>query len=217
MVSQLVNPASLPVDAVVAVTFTCVGPIQNSDAAIRAISQINALKPRVAELNQIRTVQANIARAAAFEQILVDAAAVKIQRKKMAVIFFRPIVGQINHQAAVGMAAAEGVGIPDSTRIGPGSAGVPMIMIGRLVDESIPVRGQMFAKHSFVKCAWNAVPQMAYHRVDKKKFAVLVPIVAPRIGAALANDFEDFAGGMIAPYGTIELGPGFFGRSRSAD
>src|SRR5205814_4227609 len=40
---------------------------------------------------------------------------------------------------------------------------------------------------------------MSIHGIDEKEFAVLVPIVPPRIGGAGADCFHDFAPWMITP------------------
>src|SRR5439155_19956600 len=47
--------------------------------------------------------------------------------------------------------------------------------------------------------AGEVVPEMAVHGVDEKKFAVLVPIVAPRIRGASAQYFYGPALRMVAP------------------
>src|SRR5207253_6399539 len=47
--------------------------------------------------------------------------------------------------------------------------------------------------------AGEVVPEMAVHGVDEKEFAVLVPIVAPRIGGAGAERLHHFAPRVITP------------------
>ena len=47
--------------------------------------------------------------------------------------------------------------------------------------------------------ASDAVPELAVDGVDKKEFAVLIPVMAPRIGAAAAQDLDGFALRMVAP------------------
>jgi hypothetical protein len=48
------------------------------------------------------------------------------------------------------------------------------------------------------------VPEVAVDGVDKKEFAVFIPVVSPGIGGAVAEDFDGFAGGMEAPDAALD-------------
>ena len=52
-------------------------------------------------------VMGDVAAAVAFEPIDVDPAAVEVEREELAAIFGGPVVAQVDHGAAVGVAAAE--------------------------------------------------------------------------------------------------------------
>src|SRR5262249_39680706 len=96
--------------AVILVAFARVRPIEHKDAAIRAVSQIDSTKPGVTKLNEIGFMPANIAGALTLEMVLVDAASVIIDREHLMPMRSRPVIALVNHEPAVGVPAAEGVG-----------------------------------------------------------------------------------------------------------
>src|SRR5204863_5422373 len=91
----------------------------------------------------------------------------------------------------VGVAAAEGVGLAVA-RILPrlGRVEVPVVRV--LIDERIGARIRVNRVRADEVRAGEVVPEMAVHGVDEKKFAVLVPVVAPRIRGAAAQYFDRF-------------------------
>src|SRR5262249_19888236 len=50
----------------------------------------------------------------------------------------------------------------------------------------------------------NDMPQVANDSIDEKHLAVVVVVETPGVGRALSDDFEDLAGGMIAPDATVD-------------
>src|SRR2546421_282008 len=103
-------------------------------------------------------------------------------------------VAPIEHEDA----AVEGVGLAVA-RILPrlGSVEVPVVRV--LVDERIGARVRVNRVRADEVRAGEVVPEMAVHGVDEKKFAVLVPVVAPRIRGAAAQYFYGPALRMVAP------------------
>jgi hypothetical protein len=77
--------------------------------------------------------------------------------------------------------------------------GVEVPVIGVEVDQPVGVGLGSIVCGRDVVGAGDAVPEMAVDGVDEEEFAVLVPIVAPRVGGARAEDLDDFALRMVAP------------------
>src|SRR3954470_14751754 len=92
-----------------------------------------------------------------------------------------------------------------------------MVMIGSLIDQFVRIRIERLAVHPFKISARLGVPEVADHCVDEEKFAVLVPVRAPRIGGALRDQFKSSSRRMIAPDAGVEPEAIGAGRSRFAD
>ncbi len=71
----------------------------------------------------------------------------------------------------------------------------------------------VFAVHPLVMGARDGVPQMADHGVDEEQLARFVPIHAPGVCCAAADDLEDLPRGMVAPDAAVDLRA--FGRQRA--
>src|SRR5262245_61267869 len=72
-------------------------------------------------------------------------------------------------------------------------------MVGVEVEKLIDARIWIGRRAARVMGAGDAVPEMSVGGVDKEQFAMLVPIVAPGIGRAVADHFDNLTHGMIAP------------------
>src|SRR5688572_13786589 len=77
--------------------------------------------------------------------------------------------------------------------------GVPVYMIGSLVDQFIQMRVGMLAVHPLVISAGNVMPQMADDGINKKELPVIVPVMSPRVGGALRDQFKSTRDRMKAP------------------
>src|SRR5262249_52446250 len=154
--------------------------------------EVNTAEPGVFKIHEIGLVFADGSGAGALQTFLVDAAPMKVEGEETVLVFRGPTAALVNHQAAMGVTTTERIcATARVARIGPLLAGVPMIMIGGLVDEPVAERGEMLAIHAFVICARNTLPKMTDDRVDEEQLAVLIPIVPPGICAALADKLED--------------------------
>ena len=51
------------------------------------------------------------------------------------------------------------------------------------------------------------VPEMPDHGVDEKEFAMLVPIIAPRIDRTVGQDLDHLAFRVIAPDSSVDGSP----------
>src|SRR5438067_13118495 len=115
-------------DACIFVTFARVTPIENEDATVRAVADFHSAEPLVGGTEEDRPMFADVAAAGAFQNFLIGAAAMEIQREKMAAIFGGPVVALINHHPDVSVTAAEIVrrAIP---RFLPATCGIEVPMV----------------------------------------------------------------------------------------
>src|SRR2546426_8029094 len=185
-------------DAGVFVTLAGVAPVEHEDAAIGTITEFHAAKPRVTGNEEVRGFFADVAATAAFEDFLVCTATVEVQREQTATILGRPVVALVNHHPDVCVAPTERVGLAIA-RILPRLAGVEVPVVRMLVDQRIRARVWVNRVRAHEVRAGEIVPEMTIDSVDEKEFAVLVPVVAPRIRAAAAQYFHRFALRMVAP------------------
>src|SRR5437899_2687998 len=72
-------------------------------------------------------------------------------------------------------------------------------MVRMLIDERVGARVRVNRVRANEVRSGDTVPQVAVDGVDEKQFAVLIPIVAPRIGAPAAQSLHGFALRMVAP------------------
>ena len=103
---DFVNSAGVFFGVAGVMAFAGVGEIADVHAAVGAVGEGDAHKPRVARAHQIPLVAGGVAATLACKAIVVDAPAVDVVHENIAAIFGRPIVSQINHRAAVRMASA---------------------------------------------------------------------------------------------------------------
>ena len=202
------DAAAGAVDAVVVVAFADIRPVEHIHAAVRCVAQFDAAEPFVRGAHDIRRVFADIAGTLAVQRFVVHAQAVEIERKDSAPVLRRPIVAEINHHAGMGVPAACGIGARGHAGLLEVTpfffADVEMKMVGGLLDELVKIFVEMIAVHALVTRAGQGVPEMADDGVDEKELAVLVPIVAPRIGGAVADNLKCFSRGMITPNAAAE-------------
>ena len=202
-------------DAVVVVAFAGVGPVGDEDVAVGAGEEVDAAEPFVFGLHEVGGVFADVAAALAFQFVDVDAVAVEVAGEDGAVVFFGPVAALVDEHADVGVAAAEFAGFAAEAvffEVAPFfGAGVPVEVVGGLFDDFVDVGVEVGAEHAAVIGTGDDVPEVADDGVDHEEFAIGIPVVAPGVGAAVGDGFEDFAGGVVAPDGAVEFGA-FFGR-----
>ncbi len=75
-------------------------------------------------------------------------------------------------------------------------AGIPMIMIGLLVDEFVNKRIWIFAVHALEVRPMDALPAVTDDGIDKEQFVIFGPIGAPRVGHTVAIGLEDLGHGV---------------------
>ena len=71
-------------------------------------------------------------------------------------------------------------------------------------------------KRSIKVSTWNHMPKMTIHGVDKKSFAMLVPVVPPGICGAMHDNLKKLPLWMIAPNSSSQRNSLFIQHSRSA-
>src|SRR6478752_3763173 len=123
-------------DTAVIVAFACVTPIQHEYAAVRAITQFHAAKPGIARHKKIGTVFADITASVAFENFVIGAAAMQIQRKEATAILRGPVIALVNHHADMRMATTDIVRRP-VPRFLPADGGIEMPMVRMLIDQGV--------------------------------------------------------------------------------
>src|SRR5690348_5564185 len=72
-------------------------------------------------------------------------------------------------------------------------------MVRVLIDERVGARVRIKGMGANEVRAGEIVPEVAINGVDKKELAMLIPIVAPRIGGAGTNGLDNFSHWMITP------------------
>src|SRR5207237_9783496 len=87
------------------------------------------------------------------------------------------------------------------------------VRIDRVIDAAVRSDGGA----ARVMRAGNQMEQVSGDRVRDEHLAIFVPVVSPGIGKAVAEDFEDFSRGMIAPDATVDRHALLFGASRGAN
>ena len=92
---------------------------------------------------------------------------------------------------------------------------MPVVRV--LVDERIGARVRVNRVRADEVRAGEVVPEMAVDRVDEEQLAVLIPIVAPRIGGAGAQGLHDFALRVITPDRAAQRNALLGGRAGHAD
>ena len=93
-------------DAVVVVALAGVAPVEDEHAAVGSVAQVDAAEPGIGREEDVGLVAADVAAARSLEPLDVDAPAVEVQREELAPVGRRPLVGQVDREAAMGMAAA---------------------------------------------------------------------------------------------------------------
>src|SRR5260370_15530665 len=106
IMNNLADPAVPPIDSIVIMAFAGIGPVGDKNAAVRPVLDTDASKPRIVGEQKILAVMRDVAGAFAFEDVVVDAIAMQVAHENGVAIAFGPIVGQVDHDADVGMAAA---------------------------------------------------------------------------------------------------------------
>lgn len=208
LIDDFVDAAGGAVDAVVVVAFAGVGPVGDEDVAVGAGEEVDAAEPLILGLHEVGGVFAGVAAAFAFQFVHVDAVAVEVAGEHGAVVFFGPVAALVDEHADVGVAAAEFEGlVADALAdVGPFfGAGVPVEVVGGLLDDFVDVRVQVGAEHAAVVGAGDDVPEVADDGVDHEELAIGIPVVAPGVGPAVRDGFDDFAGGVVAPDGAVDF------------
>ena len=160
---------------------------------------------------------AHIAGSLGNQQVIVDPVAMQVIGKKGPPVFFGPVVSQVNHGAAVGMAAAcHRVMVGRVARIGPGTA-TPVQVVGDRLDPLVTVRVFPFSSPSLADHTRDDVPKVGQYRVGGDQVPVLVKICSPGIDHATGQFFKLMIDRMKPPHPARDPGPCGFRRPRLTD
>jgi hypothetical protein len=188
------------VDTVVIVALAGITPVENVDASVWPIGQVDAAKPGVLGEEDIGLMPADGSAPLALEPLDVHPPAVEVEGEQLAAIFRRPLVGQVDHQPAVGVAAAAPAVVgPDLAAVGQGPGVVPVVVIGVLVDQGVGPRVRLDGVRAGEVGARDQVPEVAVDRIDEERLAQRVPVVAPGVGGPVGQHLEPLPGRVIAP------------------
>ncbi len=205
-------------DALVVVALAGIAPVEDVHAAVGSVAQVDAAEPRVLGEEDVRLVAADVSAALALEPLDVHPPAVEIQGEELAAILGRPLVGQVDHQAAVRVAAAAAAVVgPDLAAVGERPGVVPVPVVGVLVDQGVGPRVGLDRVRADEVGAGDQVPEVPVDRVDEERLAQRVPVVAPGIGRPVGQDLEMLADRMIAPEAAADGHAERVGRPRNAD
>src|SRR3954471_9630802 len=185
-------------NAGVLMTFAGVTPVQHHHTTIGAVAEFEPAKPRVSGIKHIFAVPAHVAGAAALQDFLIGTQAVHVESKEMAAVLSGPVVTQVNHHPDVGVTTTVSVRL-FAIGHGPSFRCVEMPVVRVLVYKAVNAGIGIDCVGPNEMRARDSVPELAIDGVDEEQFAVLIPIMAPGVGAAAAEHFHDFALGMIAP------------------
>src|SRR4051794_9819020 len=186
-------------DAGAFVAFAGVAPIEDVDASVWTIAEIDAAKPIVAEKQAIVAMFANVAGAAAFQNFLIGSPTEVIQHVQLATIRIGPVVAEVNHGASMSVAAAVGVRFAVA-RVGPAFADIKVPVIGVHLEQLVDMLVRIDGVRHIVMRAGDDVPQLATNGAAAEHLAKLVPIASPRVHRSVRNDFDEPAPRMEAPH-----------------
>ena len=130
----------------------------------------------------------------------VHAATMQIERHELIAILGRPVVALVDHHPDVGVTATEAVrATAAAINVAPLLAGIPVIVVGLLVDEFVDEGIGIFAVHALEVGAMDALPAVADDGVDEQQLVILGPIGAPRVSGAVTIRLEDLGDRVITP------------------
>src|SRR5258705_11473286 len=92
---------------------------------------------------------------------------------------------------------------------------MPVVRV--LVDECIGARIRVKRVRTHEMRAGELVPEMAVNRVNEKQFAVLVPIMPPRVGSSRTDYLYNLAPRVITPHRAAQRNALLRGRTGQAD
>ena len=167
-VADLEDASGGTVDAILVVTLADIAPVEDGDGAVWPLAEFDPAEPGVVRLEDVRLVLHDERAAPALDGFDVHAPAMQVQRHELVAILRRPVVALVNHHADVRMPATEAIRTA-ATAVGvvPLLAGVPVIVVGLLVDELVDERIRVFAVHALEVRAMDALPAVADDRINE--------------------------------------------------
>ena len=138
-VGQLIDAATVEMDAVVVVALACVAPVRDVDSPVWTRNQIHTAEPRILQKTHVRTVLGRVTGSLPSQDITVNSHAVQVQGVNAVAVLLGPVVALIDHQSDMGMSATRGTRFISHpfTHIIPDFACVPVDVVGRLFDQMI--------------------------------------------------------------------------------
>ena len=125
----------------------------------------------------------HIAAAGPCEGLLIGSPAVEVQREQPPAVNRRPVGALIDQAAAMGMTAAEIVGLT-VPRLLPAGPNIKVVVVSMLVDQFIRERVGVDAVGLGEVSPGDQMPEMAVDRIDEEALPLSRPVVPPGVGRA---------------------------------
>src|SRR5690606_30442214 len=213
-IDDLVDPPARAVHTVVVVALAEIRPVGQVDSPVRSICQRDASEPRRIREQEVGGMREDVTRTVALDDFLIHPAAVGVAHEEPAAVLGWPVVSEINHAAAVRVAAAEFRRLARRVaRRLPLTGGIPVIVIGVLFNQFVQMRVEVLAIHPLVTRAGNDVPRMPDDVVREEQLAVLVIVHSPRVRRSPGDNLEKLPNWVIAPDAAVDGSALTLGRS----
>ncbi len=213
LVDHLVDAAVGAVGRPLLVTRLLVVPVDEVGLAVRPIPEVDRPKPLVLGEEEVRVVLAHVAGALPDEAIVVDAVAADVPHEEGVAILLRPVPAEVDHRAAVGVAAARVLGLHAHLAHAPRE----VAMVGHGRDALIHMGIEVLARLAAEAGALNHVEEVGDHTDRTHRLAVVVEVDAPGVGRPPREDLEGVLHRVVAPVARVDWRPLLLGRARLPD
>ena len=127
-------------DAIAIVAFADVRPIAEIHTSIRAIEKVDPAEPGIVDCEQVRRMPSHIAGSLTLQDVVVHSFPMIVHRVGSVAVVGRPVVSEVDHEAAVRMPTS-GLGgsgaDTDFSDLAPHFPCVPVKVVSGLLDELI--------------------------------------------------------------------------------
>jgi len=154
---------------------------------------------------------------APFQRIIVNATTVDIEREESVAVAVGPVVPEINHRSAMGVAPARCVVLGMLRAFCLPEAARPMDVVGAACNEAKRVRVHVLAVHAFVARTGNDVEEVFDDAVRDEHLAVIVEGDAPGIRGAMGDNLKRVSRRMKPPDAAVQPDPVAVRRAGPAD
>ena len=164
---------SIPNQRVGSMAGVAIVPVDQIDAAVWTILQVEASEPLVVRKKEILAMLADVARTVRDQDLIIDAVAMNVAHEELISILMRPIVAEINHCSRMSVSATKvGNIVRQIGLIAPpgviANISSVMRMVGDRFDVVVQMRVEMPSALPLVSCTLNDVVEMRNHACGNK-------------------------------------------------